>query len=125
MNKTLNQSEGFVMLYSAQSPIVKKDEASFLYLPSIYAHGNLEEMLGFDVLVSSDISVFNKLFNTHYENGVATLSHQVQDNEGKIFDVTILAWQSPLRNLGLVVLNDDSDAMKQALEKQNKKKQFI
>ena len=107
------------MLYSDDNEFSRNPK--YKYLPSVYAHGDLMHLLGFDIVGTDNIAEYNSIYND-YINQEKTMDLKITDNEGNIHDVKAYLWEaSNRRKLGLIVFESDEVSVKFAKEKQASK----
>lgn len=111
------------MLYSDKDERIEGNRKNYLYLSKIYAHGLLENMLGYDILMTNSIELYNDIYNYHHEGDQFIRKCKVDDNKGNIYDVTMFLWKHKQWKTwqGLVCLDNDDDSIKDALEKYENK----
>lgn len=116
------------MIYADNNPKVIADPNNFFFLSSfnglvIYAHGDIQDKLGFDMIVTDSINTINKIMRTKVSDIKAEV--QAMDSEGNIFDAIIIAWytkRDPVYAIrGYMLDRRDAESIDYALKKQLEK----
>lgn len=134
------------MLYSIQDPRVLGAEESnghdkydyigltLIHGISMYAHGNLQTFLDFDILCTDEVRTYSQLIELRYNKSspeILEYSTQAQNENGDIVDVIIYAWKVPgylpdqVLAKGLVVQRDDERSIRHAKRSMENRRRFI
>jgi len=112
------------MLYSDNNETVR-NKPNYKYLNSIYAHGELESILGFDIVGTDDMIEYNSIFK-NFKDKVKTIDLKITDDNGNIHDVKGYLWMANnKRILGLIVLESDIKSVEYAKKKQEIRQGYI
>lgn len=98
-----------------------------LYIPHIYSHGNLMEIMGHDMLETDDIKLYNKInFRSHSNDRFTYITNAFVTEEVQPL-VKCFLWKSKIFNryIGLVCNLYDSESIKDAELKFNKREEHI
>jgi len=88
-----------------------------LQLSYIYLHGSLQTELGYDLLRTDSIYLYNKIYNTKHKNDKFYHSVILESEHGGRYHVLMFIWKnSKGRVQGLVCDENDMDDMRYCLD---------
>lgn len=111
------------MIYSLNDPKVVANPDAFIALnyPPVrillYAHGELEKLMDYDLVATDSIKLFNLLHHASLSTGVIEVPTIAIDRENKLHFATIIAWTlevtdtQPYQLRGYVVKADDTESL--------------
>ena len=109
------------------------DDHNYVRLNSTYLHGELENLIGYDIYLTSQCDVITREMVT-YNNGVfpefmikeGIYNSQVTDiGNGNVYNCTSFYWNDRFGIKGLTVLTSDITSMNHAMKKFNEKSSSI
>ena len=108
------------MIYSELDERIRNDRDKYKNLSYVYAHGKLQDILNYDLVVTDDISLCNQVYNPEVDKMV--LFDKVEDQTMWTHSVRIFLWKDKTINryIGLICLNSDNEAIEDAKEKYDK-----
>jgi hypothetical protein len=88
------------MLYSNWDPKVRNNPVAYLtltppHIMRIYAHGSLEDKLGYDQVSTDSIVTFNSIFSQRSGGPSKIIEEKVMTYTGDVLDVEIIIWNIP------------------------------
>ena len=96
-----------------------------IQLSRIYLHGSLENQLGYDLLRTDDIRLYNKIYNTYHKDEGFNCCEKLSSN-GVVFDVDIFIWRhNEMGWQGLVCDSNNIEDYRDCFEKYKTRMQFL
>lgn len=108
------------MIYSELDMRIRNDRDKYKNLSYVYAHGKLQDILNYDLVVTDDMALSDKVYKPEIDKMV--LFDTVEDQTMWTHSVRIFLWKDKTINrcIGLICLNNDKEAIQDAKEKYDK-----